>query len=95
MVPAGNTDKVTNRNVKNNCYDLTSLSERDDGFTYQFYAQLDNHEMSGATIEYAVEAINNQPSPSGSENPYDRDGRYHLTAPRTTQALQMQDVQLT
>lgn len=72
------TDKVTNRNVKNNCYDLTSLSERDDGFTYQFYAQLDNHEMSGATIEYAVEAINNQPSPSGSENPYDRDGALSL-----------------
>lgn len=72
------TDKVTNRNVKNNCYDLTSLSERDDGFTYQFYAQLDNHEMSGATIEYAVEAINNQPSPSGSENPYDRDGTLSL-----------------
>ena len=72
------TDKVTNRNVKNNCYDLTSLSERDDGFTYQFYAQLDNHEMSGATIEYTVEAINNQPSPSGSENPYDRDGTLSL-----------------
>lgn len=72
------TDKVTNRNIKNNCYDLTSLSERDDGFTYQFYAQLDNHEMSGATIEYAVESINNQPSPSGSENPYDRDGALSL-----------------
>ena len=72
------TDKVTNRDTKNNCYDLTSLSERDDGFTYQFYAQLDNHEMSGATIEYAVESINNQPSPSGSENPYDRDGTLSL-----------------
>ena len=72
------TDKVTNRNTKNNCYDLTNLSERDDGFTYQFYAQLDNHEMSGATIEYAVESINNQPSPSGSENPYDRDGALSL-----------------
>lgn len=72
------TDKVTNRDTKNNCYDLTSLSERDDGFTYQFYAQLDNHEMSGATIEYAVESINNQPSPSGSENPYDRDGALSL-----------------
>lgn len=72
------TDKVTNRNVKNNCYDLTGMSERQDGYTYEFYAQLRNHEMSGATIEYAVEAINNQPSPSGSENPYDRDGALSL-----------------
>lgn len=72
------TDKVTNRNVKNNCYDLTGMSERQDGYTYEFYALLRNHEMSGATIEYAVEAINNQPSPSGSENPYDRDGALTL-----------------
>ena len=71
-------DTVQNNTVNNECYNLTGLTNKQDTYTYQFYCQLDNEEMSGASVEFAVEAINNQGSPYGSENPYGRDGVFSL-----------------
>lgn len=71
-------DTVQNNIVNNECYNLTGLTNKQDTYTYQFYCQLDNEEMSGASVEFAVEAINNQGSPYGSENPYGRDGVFSL-----------------
>lgn len=84
-------DTVQNNTVNNECYNLTGLTNKQDTYTYQFYCQLDNEEMSGASVEFAVEAINNQGSPYGSENPYGRDGVFSLDCEEDNSSMMNRD----
>lgn len=84
-------DTVQNNIVNNECYNLTGLTNKQDTYTYQFYCQLDNEEMSGASVEFAVEAINNQGSPYGSENPYGRDGVFSLDCEEDNSSMMNRD----